>query len=213
MHSFIVQQFETPDSPDTYKIVPETSIGIAEVRQTIKFLSQKPTQSPNNIIVFYNAHLLTIPAQNAILKILEEPPANSLIYLVTDNPDQLLPTILSRCQIENKSPQVKPAPEKLAHAEKLLQRLTKSGVGERLKILEEQEFTRITALEFLDNLEFVIHQNINTPSRTSPPKLGGDHRGGIYEIVVIVRKYLKANCNLKLSMDYLAVHLPPPTPS
>ena len=43
-------------------------------------------------------------AQNALLKILEEPPGNSEIYLVTDQPNQLLPTILSRVQITLTTP-------------------------------------------------------------------------------------------------------------
>ncbi len=191
MHSFIVQHFETPNSQDTYKIVPETSIGITEVREAIKFLSKKPTQSPNNIVVFYNAHLLTIPAQNAILKILEEPPANSLIYLVTTQPDQLIPTILSRCQIIY-SPNLPNLPN-LPNSANLLTKLQSAPIGERLKILEEQEFDRISAFKFLDDLEFIIHKDLSFSK--------------IYPAVFQTRKYLKANCNLKLSMDYFAINL------
>lgn len=190
MHSFIVQHFETPDSPDTYKIVPETSIGITEIREAIKFLSKKPIQSPNNIVVFYDAHLLTIPAQNALLKVLEEPPANSLIYLVTAQPDQLIPTILSRCQI------IPPRPSEAHQSEggsDLLIKLQSAKIGDRLKILDEQEFDRTTALKFLDDLELIIHNDLSLSK--------------IYPSVSQTRKYLKANCNLKLSLDHLALSL------
>jgi len=205
MHSFIVQQFEIPDSVDTHKIIPETSIGIEEVREAIKFLSKKPTQSPNNILVFYNAHLLTLPAQNAILKILEEPPTNSLIYLVTAQPDQLITTVLSRCQIIS-TPHMS-YPSDLSYSSNLLKRLQSAQIEDRLKIMEEQEFTRITALEFLNDLEWLTHDMVNNTLLRPPLNLRGGSGGALYEVIHLTRKYLKANCNLKLSMDYLAINL------
>ncbi len=191
MHSFIVQQFEIPSSPDVLKMYPDKSISIVEVREVIKFLSKKPIQTPHNTVVIYDAHLLTIPAQNAILKILEEPPANSLIYLITTQPDQLIPTILSRCQIistpymSNKS--------NMSYPFDLLTKLQSAKIGDRLKILEEQEFDRASALKFLDDLELIIHNNLSLSK--------------IYPSVFQTRKYLKANCNLKLSLDHLALSL------
>ena len=101
MHAFLIDssKLTIDNSFDTLVIKPDISIGIEEVRQIQHFLSRKPTQSDHNTVVIYQAHLLTIPAQNALLKTLEEPPGNSQIYLVTDFPDQLLPTVLSRVQL------------------------------------------------------------------------------------------------------------------
>jgi DNA polymerase-3 subunit delta' len=50
------------------------------------------------VIVIFDAHLMTEPAANAFLKILEEPPEKSTFILTTSNPNILLPTIISRCQ-------------------------------------------------------------------------------------------------------------------
>lgn len=50
------------------------------------------------IVVLYPAEALNVVSANALLKSLEEPPANTLFLLVADAPDRLLPTILSRCQ-------------------------------------------------------------------------------------------------------------------
>jgi DNA polymerase-3 subunit delta' len=50
------------------------------------------------VIIIFDAHLMTEPAANAFLKILEEPPEKSTFILTTSNPNILLPTIISRCQ-------------------------------------------------------------------------------------------------------------------
>jgi DNA polymerase-3 subunit delta' len=72
------------------------SIGIDAVREAKHFLWQRPNASPRRTLVIDDADLLTIEAQNALLKITEEPPNSSLLILVTADPDALLPTILSR---------------------------------------------------------------------------------------------------------------------
>ena len=62
-------------------------------------LSMSPQASDRRVAVINDAGLMTTESANALLKTLEEPPAHSLILLVCDNPDTLLPTIRSRCQI------------------------------------------------------------------------------------------------------------------
>ena len=72
------------------------SIGIDAVREIKNFLWQKPNTSPRRTLIIDNADLLTAEAQNALLKITEEPPASSLLILVTSDAESLLPTIVSR---------------------------------------------------------------------------------------------------------------------
>jgi DNA polymerase-3 subunit delta' len=74
------------------------SIGINWVREVLVAVSKQPFEGARAGVVFFEAHLATTEAQNALLKLLEEPPASSLIVLVTEHPDRLLPTIRSRCQ-------------------------------------------------------------------------------------------------------------------
>ncbi|HET8671851.1 MAG TPA: hypothetical protein VFM05_14895, partial [Candidatus Saccharimonadales bacterium] len=50
-------------------------------------------------VIIEHAELLTVEAQNAFLKLLEEPPADTILALTADNPQALLPTILSRVQL------------------------------------------------------------------------------------------------------------------
>jgi len=80
-------------------IAPEKgSIGIDKVR-AIKLEMSLKNSTEKKLLVIYNSELLTHEAQNALLKILEEPTPNLLIILLTENIDSLLPTVQSRCQI------------------------------------------------------------------------------------------------------------------
>jgi len=72
------------------------SIGIDAAREVKTFLWQKPNTSARRTIILDNAELLTTEAQNALLKITEEPPASSLLILVTSDIESILPTIVSR---------------------------------------------------------------------------------------------------------------------
>jgi len=61
-------------------------------------LSMTPQASDRRVALIDDAHRMTTEAANALLKTLEEPSAQSLILLMTDSPETLLPTIRSRCQ-------------------------------------------------------------------------------------------------------------------
>ena len=77
------------------------AIGIEAVRELEHFLSLKvpSNNSYNRAIIIENSHLLTIEAQNALLKTLEEPPDGTLLVLTAACEQQLLPTIRSRAQL------------------------------------------------------------------------------------------------------------------
>lgn len=79
---------------------PGKSIGIEAVRQLEQFLSLKvPGKNVyDRAVIIADAHLLTIEAQNALLKTLEEPPAGTLIVLTVNYPQSVLPTVRSRTQ-------------------------------------------------------------------------------------------------------------------
>jgi len=87
--------------PDILWIEPRSKsrqIVIEEVRELIQQLSQTAFSGGWKTGVILCADRMTEQAANALLKTLEEPPANSLLLLITDEPHALLPTISSRCQ-------------------------------------------------------------------------------------------------------------------
>lgn len=86
--------------PDIIHVTHEkpNSIGIEDIRtQLIEDVEIKPYCSSYKIYIISEAEKLTLQAQNALLKTIEEPPAYAIILLLTSNMDALLPTITSRC--------------------------------------------------------------------------------------------------------------------
>ena len=69
-----------------------------ESREIVKTLSLKPFESPIKIMIIWQPEFMHPSAANGILKIVEEPPPNTFFLLVSNNPERLLPTILSRTQ-------------------------------------------------------------------------------------------------------------------
>jgi len=87
------------DHPDVIWIVPEKNrnIKIEQIRKIKEVLNLKPFESKFNACVIEKAHMMTVEAANALLKVLEEPPKGSLIILISSKRQLLLPTIISRC--------------------------------------------------------------------------------------------------------------------
>ena len=86
--------------PDVIKISPgETSIKISQVRDMIRLMKVKPYESPYKFFLVEYTETMGIPAQNALLKSLEEPNKSVIIILICNSREKVLPTVLSRCQI------------------------------------------------------------------------------------------------------------------
>ena len=87
--------------PDLHLLKPEldrVSIGVDQVRAFCERLSMTPQANAWQIGVLDPAEAMTVQAANALLKTLEEPSANTLLFLACDQPGKLLPTLLSRTQ-------------------------------------------------------------------------------------------------------------------
>ena len=77
---------------------PRTSIVIAQIRTLIETANSKPHISNNKVFLVDPIDAMTNSAANSLLKVLEEPPPNTYLILITENDQHLLPTISSRCQ-------------------------------------------------------------------------------------------------------------------
>jgi DNA polymerase-3 subunit delta' len=74
------------------------NILICQVRGLIDLVSRFPLEAAVRVVVIEPAEKLTPDAQNALLKVLEEPPGRTAIVLITSAPQDLLETIVSRCR-------------------------------------------------------------------------------------------------------------------
>ena len=94
------KQAMSGNQPDIITVTHEkpASIGVEDIRgQLCGDIQIKPYSSPYKIYIVDEAEKMTVQAQNALLKTIEEPPAYGVIMLLTTNADAFLPTILSRC--------------------------------------------------------------------------------------------------------------------
>jgi DNA polymerase-3 subunit gamma/tau len=84
---------------DIYEIDAASNRGIEEVRALRDGVHTMPFSSRYKVYILDEAHMLTAPAANALLKTLEEPPAHCIFILATTDKQKLPATILSRCQV------------------------------------------------------------------------------------------------------------------
>lgn len=93
------RKVEEMNHPDIMWISPgkNKKIKIEEIRKIKDVLNLKPYEACASACVIEDAHMMTVEAANALLKILEEPPVQSILILISSKKELLLPTVLSRC--------------------------------------------------------------------------------------------------------------------
>ena len=96
------KQIESMAHPDLTVLQAETEGGtlkVDQIRELQRTINLRPYQSKYRVALFLRFHEANDNATNALLKTLEEAPAHAVLILTADNPEQLLPTINSRCEI------------------------------------------------------------------------------------------------------------------
>lgn len=152
---------EKGNHPDLYVIGPEEtggSLRIQQIRQMQRNIAIKPYEGDRKVYVLLKAETMGEPAQNAMLKVLEEPEEGRIILLVANSTGSILPTILSRCQILNFAPLSfeefsiewkKRRPMSQLDLESLYQR-TQGRFGESIEVVENdkgtEDFQQISSL-------------------------------------------------------------------
>lgn len=122
-----------------------TSLKVEQVRELQRSLSLAPYEAPYRIALLLNFEQATASAQNALLKTLEEAPPRVILLLTAPTPEDVLPTILSRCEVLRLRPMALDALaaqlERSAGVEKeqaeLLAHLSGGRPGTALRLLRE----------------------------------------------------------------------------
>jgi DNA polymerase-3 subunit delta' len=93
------EDVEKTFQPDLILITPaEKQIQISQIRDLIHKLSLKPHSAPLKTAIIDQAHLMNQEAQTSLLKTLEEPKGRTILFLITEAPEYLFPTIISRVE-------------------------------------------------------------------------------------------------------------------
>lgn len=193
------------NSPDlftieTTKMSPtgkQALISIDDIRSLKKHIFQKPVSAPFKVVIIKDAQNLSQEAQNAILKILEEPPIHAVIVLEAENEFQFLPTILSRV-VKIKSIADISANPKSSFLEKIAQ--------DNLMRLQKIE----NPLNYLDNQIIVLYKKLLKAVETGDTKTQKNIQYAI-TLCLNAKKMISANVNSKfvLANLFLSVHKTP----
>ncbi|RJQ37043.1 hypothetical protein C4559_04125 [Candidatus Microgenomates bacterium] len=190
------------------------SIGIEEIRNIQKRIFLTPVKSKTKAFIIKNSESLTIEAQNAFLKILEEPPQNTFIILTVTDKNILLPTIISRCKvIEIKEELVSLSKEEALENMDYLTNLLKAGAGERLKLAQDMGKTKEEAIENLKKMIIALRElMLNNYSNSIKTTLNSDSIGvNSKDILIALNKTYTilstTNANPRLTLENLFLNL------
>ncbi|MBD3250200.1 MAG: hypothetical protein GF381_01335 [Candidatus Pacebacteria bacterium] len=199
----IDQKLVDPDRPSfnlNWYNQEEESLKIKAVRQLLEESSYQTYNNQVQVQVMLRADSASIPAQNALLKIIEEPPANTQLILTVSHPDKLLPTIRSRCLIQpcpnlSASSGNKPLSEKNLdpQTEKITTHLQNSNLPSFSQAIDwAAEFKdRQEALMLVKNLiDFLYNEKVGLPNRTA-----------MLQSLVTAYDSLEKNANVKLTLE------------
>lgn len=135
------QNLQKNQHPDLILIEPKAKeIQIAQIRDLIWKLSLKPYSAPFKAAIIDGAHLMTKDSQTCLLKTLEEPKGNTLLILISEAPEYLFPTIISRVQTLKfypvKKEEIKNYLKKQGVLEKRAEEISKISLGRPGLVME-----------------------------------------------------------------------------
>lgn len=215
-------KFDRDKLSDLLVIEPEkNSITIDKIRDISKFVSTKPFESNNKVVLIKQADLMRTEASNALLKNLEEPKPFVYFILLTDNKNKLLKTIISRCQVVNYLSEKEN--EKFDYTI-ALEILDKSMGQNLLTMLDSKEylsdFQKDTDVLFDFLMEFYSSflKFVKTKEESSLnkdfvklykkyPKANERIIVDTLDKIESVRGYFKVNANFELSMEELLLYI------
>lgn len=189
---------------DTIELLPEEeSIGIEAVRRFCSRLTLTPINSPWTVGVIPDATALTVPAQQALLKTLEEPPPHVKLILGTPNAAHLLPTIMSRSHIIRIQQQAGDAENPVTVP--ALFALQKVSPGTLLLTMDHIAKSADDARVWMRDATIALQTFIETPGNTSGGRVQAAH---LLRRVLLGRGLIEKNVTPKLVLDHIFLENP-----
>lgn len=191
--------------PDYLKISAEGPIKIADIRNLQKALYLKPFKAGHKVAFIENAHMMTEESANAMLKVLEEPPENSIIILTAPEKKLLPETIVSRSQVVNFGTTGAVEDYSQEFIADIMEVLKKRPVYEKILLSQKYSKEKSLALDFLNALEGILRDVV----------LGKRQIEGYSSHLVISnleliqksREYLKNNLSGKFVLENLILNI------
>jgi len=139
-----------------------SEIPIAETRRMTDFFTRKASEGGRRVAIVDSMDEMNRNSENAILKLLEEPPEDTVLILVSNNPGRLLPTIRSRClhlELRPVDEEVlgpwlsRHNPESSQNIVDTAAALSRGGPGKAMSLLSNSEAVLIPLTQFLSGLD------------------------------------------------------------
>ena len=187
---------ETKSNPDFFATKFKERFGINDARYIKSLHTLKPTQGEMRFFVL-EILSITVEAQNALLKVLEEPSGGSLFFIVTPSKEVFLPTILSRVEIIKSTWQDSTSTEEA-------QIFLSSKVSDRLKIAEKIAKSKDVskAVSIVTGLEQILADKMNeNPDNISLIE-------AMREVLKMERFVRSRSPSLKMILEHLALSVP-----
>lgn len=176
-------------NPDLLFFGDDDKLGVAETRKIRNHLSLKPVSGDFKGVVIVSAQNLSLPAQHALLKTLEELPDKAFFLLGVDNENSLLPTILSRCQIQTLSYSFSDKKYR-----KEIESLSDLNIDQRFELVEKLGDKESFLKELIVFYREKFHKELNLSK--------------FLDQLLEAERFSKANVNIRAILEYLMLILP-----
>lgn len=189
--------------PDLLYFEQNEKLGIAEARKIKEHFSLKPYSAKGRGVVLEDASMITVEAQNALLKTFEDLPKEALLILGASSDASFLPTILSRCQIVHLKPTASPAVVAGEASEtglKDIEKLLSANPEERFEYIEKLK----SKDEFLHILILFFRQMLYAPR----PRLGKLEATRFLKELLQSEQWARQNVNIRAILEYLMLVMP-----
>lgn len=208
IEKIIIQNNLSKAHPNLLWFGEEDKVGIEQSRKVIEHLNLKPYQGDRQAVVMVSAENLTLEAQNALLKTLEEPPGDSLILLGISSEDQLLATILSRCHLIHLKGSTTTDKNVAEKYRKKIEELIESSYEKRFQYIEKLENRE----EFLHHL--VLYFRAVLTQSTFPHSMWeAKIITEFLKDLIEAERWTKQNVNIRAILEYLMLQMPSNTSS
>lgn len=139
----------------------EKAMGIEDVRNIQKKISLKPFRGKTKAVVIQVYENITTEAQNALLKVLEEPPANTVIIINISKKELLLPTIISRCKIiELEEEIISLNNEDVSSLSDFLNIILNGKIGDKLKAAQDISKNKDDIFLWFEKMNIFVRQKL-----------------------------------------------------
>ena len=191
---------------EEFKILDGKEMKVQDVRNAFSSVYEKPLIIEKRIYIINNFEYLNNSSQNALLKILEEPPFYVTIILTSKTLNGILDTIKSRCQKTYLA-------EKIENRKIVKENILSEVIDDKIKddilnilensnIMKKSQYyskysdiiTKENIEEILNILENIIYENSMIYN-------------SIYRIIIETRRRVKINCNFEMTKDYLILNI------